>query len=138
MKKYIIIACIGLLYSCTTTKYVPVETVRTEYRDRTQLDSIYYRDSIYLKIKGDSVILEKYINRYIYRTKTDSIYKTDSIAVPYEVEKRVEVEKDLSWWQSLLLYTGGIAWMVLLGWVFAYIWKKGYIGKILAIIKKII
>ena len=52
----------AVLGSCTSTSYVPVETVRTEYRDR-------WRDRVILK------------------RDTLSQVKTDSIAVPYPVER---------------------------------------------------
>jgi len=63
-------------------------------------------------IKGDTVY--KYEYKYRYRDKllrdTVSISKTDSIPYPVEVPKYVD--KKLSWWQSMLLYTGAIAWIV--------------------------
>ena len=102
----------SIVCSCTTTK--TVERVRRDsvYVYRLKRDSIYQRDSIYIIVKGDTVF--KYQYKYSYRDKlvrdTISIYKTDSI--PYKVEVPKYVEKKLSWWQSTLLYTGAIAWIV--------------------------
>ena len=102
----------SIVCSCTTTKTVERVKRDSVYVDRLKRDSIYQRDSIYMLIKGDTVY--KYEYKYLYRDKllrdTISISKTDSIPYPVEVPKYVD--KKLSWWQSTLLYTGAIAWIV--------------------------
>ena len=102
----------SIVCSCTTTKTVERVKLDSVYVDRMKRDSIYQRDSIYMLIKGDTVY--KYEYKYRYRDKllrdTISISKTDSIPYPVEVPKYVD--KKLSWWQSTLLYTGAIAWIV--------------------------
>ena len=102
----------SIICSCTTTKTVDRVKRDSVYVERLKRDSIYQRDSIYMLIKGDTVY--KYEYKYRYRDKllrdTISISKTDSIPYPVEVPKYVE--KKLSWWQSMLLYTGAIAWIV--------------------------
>lgn len=102
----------SIVCSCTTTKTVERVKRDSVYVDRLKRDSIYQRDSIYMLIKGDTVY--KYEYKYLYRDKllrdTISISKTDSIPYPIEVPKYVE--KKLSWWQSSLIYTGAIAWIV--------------------------
>ena len=104
----------SIVCSCTTTKTVERVKRDSVYIDRLKRDSIYQRDSIYMLIKGDTVY--KYEYKYRYRDKllrdTISISKTDSIPYPVEVVKTVTVDKKLSWWQSALLYTGAIAWIV--------------------------
>jgi len=110
MKKTVIFCAIALLCcACGTTKYVPIETTRTEYRDNYLRDSIYLHDSIFVKEKGDTLIVEKY--RYLYRDKLvhDSIFKTDTIRVPYPVEVVKEVKKPLSGWQNFQVWCGRIA-----------------------------
>ena len=102
----------SIICSCSTPR-VGERIVRDSvYIDRLKRDSIYQRDSIYMLIKGDTVY--KYEYKYLYRNKllrdTISISKTDSI--PYKVEVPKYVDKRLSWWQSALLYTGAIAWIV--------------------------
>lgn len=88
-----------VICSCRTVKYVPVETVKvdTTYINKLQRDSIYMLDSVYVKEKGDTVLIEKY--KYLYRDKLvrDTLYmaKTDSIQVPYPVEK------ELTWWLKI-------------------------------------
>ena len=56
-----------MCYACGTTKYIPIETTRTEYRDNYLRDSIYLHDSIFVKEKGDTLIVEKF--SYLYRDK---------------------------------------------------------------------
>lgn len=96
-----------VIYSCRTVKYVPVETVKvdTTYINKLQRDSIYMLDSVYVKEKGDAVLIEKY--KYLYRDKLvrDTLYmaKTDSIQVPYPVEK------ELTRWQQFRMDFGGWA-----------------------------
>lgn len=96
-----------VICSCRTVKYVPVETVKvdTTYINKLQRDSIYMLDSVYVKEKGDTVLIEKY--KYLYRDKlvrdTMFISKVDSIQVPYPVEK------ELTRWQQFRMNFGGLA-----------------------------
>lgn len=48
----------------------------------------------------------------------------------------VAVEKKLSWFQVFLLWSGGIAWLIFSGIFIGWLWKKGYISKVLSILKK--
>ena len=100
---YTIFLMSGICFtSCRSIKYVPVETVRIEYKTR---DSIYQRDSVFLFVKGDTVYKEKYkyLYRYLTINNTDTVIKTDSIQIPYPVEK------ELSRWQKIKLELGGWA-----------------------------
>ena len=107
-------ALVLVCFACRTTKYVPIETVKTEYRDNFVLDSIVRYDSIYVRDKGDTIILERY--RYLYRDKIvrDSIFVNDTIRVPYPVEVVKEVKKPLSGWHNFQIWCGRIALMVAL------------------------
>ena len=105
---YIILLTIAIcLTSCRSIKYVPVETVKTEYktRDSIRFDSIYEHDSIFLLVKGDTVYKEKYRYKYRYLTinKTDTVMMTDSVQIPYPVEKQ------LTRWQQMKIELGGWA-----------------------------
>lgn len=101
------ICMLFVICSCRTVKYVPVETIKvdTTYINKLQRDSIYMLDSVYVKEKGDTVLIEKY--KYLYRDKLvrDTLYmaKTDSIQVPYPVEK------ELTRWQQFRIDFGGWA-----------------------------
>lgn len=110
MKRLILIFLLALtmsLLSCRSVKYVPVETVKTEYktRDSIRYDSIYQRDSVFLYQKGDTVYQYKYLYKYRYLTlrQTDTVAITDSVRVPYPVEKA------LTRWQAVKMKTGGLA-----------------------------
>lgn len=103
----IILLTSALCFISCRTQYVPVETVRTEYKyvDRLQHDSIYVKDSVRYYIKGDTVFAEKYLYRYKYLfiNKVDSFTKVDSVQVPYPVEKQ------LTRWQQMKIELGGWA-----------------------------
>lgn len=119
----------GVWLSSCRTQYVPVETVRTEYktRDSIRYDSIYQRDSVYMLVNGDTVYLYKYkyLYRYLTINKTDTVIKVDSIQVPYPVEKQ------LTRWQSLKMELGGWAFgiimliaLIIVGWLVYRIRRK--------------
>lgn len=107
----LIAIAVFLLTGCAGTKYVPVETVRTEYIYRTdtfmQKDSIIMHDSVYVHSKGDTVLVEKWHTRYkdriVTKTVVDSFIRTDSVQVPYPVEKK------LTKWQQTKMDVGGVS-----------------------------
>lgn len=110
---YFVLLCIlaffAALAGCKSkTVFVPVETVKTEYNERHTRDSVYLHDSIMVKMKGDTVWMEKY--KYLYRDKLirDSVYITDSIAVPYPVKGDTQYINRLYWWQYLLMVLGAV------------------------------
>ncbi len=77
----------------TRTVYVPVPSVKTEYRDVLLRDSVYRHDSVWVRMANDTVWMEKYKTIYKNRILHDSVLVTDSIRVPYPVvqvdERRV-------------------------------------------------
>ena len=103
-----------MLVGCTKTLYVPVESVRTEYVDKLQRDSIYVYEKDSMYIKGDTVFRDrwryKYKYKYKYKNKLihDSIFIQDTIRVPYPVEVIVKVN-ELHWWQESLMWAGVVA-----------------------------
>ena len=117
MKKFLfIIIAVCVLSGCKTkTVYVPVETVKTEYRDTWLRDSVYLHDSILVKMKGDTVFLEKYKTIYKNRLVRDSVFVTDSIQVPYPVVETREVNRlsGLQWFQ---VWCGRILLLLLIGY----------------------
>lgn len=98
---------------CRTTQYVPVETIKTEYktRDSIRIDSVYRRDSIYVIDRGDTVYTykDRYLYKYLYLNRIDTVIKTDSVQIPYPVEKA------LTRWQKAKIELGGWAFG---GWAF--------------------
>jgi hypothetical protein len=93
-------------------QYIPIETVKTEYRNNIVRDSIYQLDSIFIKEKGDTLIMERY--RYFYKDKfiRDSIFINDTIRVPYPVEVPKQVKKPLTGWQNFQIWCGRIALLI--------------------------
>ncbi len=98
--------CVALV-GCTSATYVPVETVRTEYRDRDveRLVTDTVRDTRVVWIKGDTVVdirEKERVNRAEIRD-TCYIEHIDTIQVPYPVERR------LTMWQQTKIDYGGEA-----------------------------
>ena len=101
MKKYIIIAVLLLITGCKTqTVYVPTERTKIEYRDRHTLDSIYYRDTVQLFTRGDTVYNAEIKWRERYKFVRDTVNVTDSIPVIVEIEVPVNY---LTKWQKIRL-----------------------------------
>lgn len=126
----VIVMCIATLLllcmsSCTTTRYVTVETVMhdTTYIAKIQKDSIWMHDSICIKERGNSVFVDRWHTKYVDRLRIDTLYqsKTDSIPVPYPVERLVP--KQLSWWQKTQMIAGDVLLAVLFGLLCFGCWK---------------
>ena len=102
-----IILLASAICSCRSVKYVPVETVRSDtlYVNRLQRDSVYVADSVFVREKGDTVLMTRirYVDRWRERTDTLRMISNDTIRVPYPVEK------ELTRWQRIKLDIGGIA-----------------------------
>lgn len=99
---YIMFSFIG----CTTTKYVPIESVRTEYKNKVEIDTIIINNDKIVKEKGDTIYITE--TKYVYKTKNkiDTILKIDTIPIIQEVEVIKEVNK-LKDWQVVLMVLGG-------------------------------
>jgi hypothetical protein len=106
------VAVFGLLLTgCTTTKYVPIETVRTDTLKVTKYerDSIYIHDSTIVREKGDTMLIEKWHTRWRDRWMHDTVYQSrvDSVPKPYPVTEYVERKRSkLDWF---FIITGIIA-----------------------------
>ncbi|GAB6122259.1 hypothetical protein [Dysgonomonas termitidis] len=123
-KALFILIPVFVLSACRTrTLYIPVESVRTEYRDRLLRDSVHLYDSVFMKMKGDTVWLEKY--KYLYRDRLlrDSVFVNDTIRVPYPVEVEKEINR-MSSFQSFQVWCGRILLLLIIGWSGVWWWKK--------------
>lgn len=100
--KIILIALLLLIISGCKTKEVLVPTEKTviEYRDRTFVDSIYNRDTLYLFAKNDTVYLQSIKWRERFKVDTVRYERVDSIPYFIEVTKEVNV---LTRWQQIRL-----------------------------------
>lgn len=124
MKKILLfVAVVTILYSCKSIQYIPRETTKIEYRDNLVRDSIFRYDSVFVKDKGDTLILEKYKYLYKNRIVRDSIFINDTIRVPYPVEVIKQVKNPFSGWQNFQIWCGRIALFSLLIIGFYYVWR---------------
>jgi len=106
----VITVCVACCTSCKT-KYVTVPEYHTHYIHNTDTfvrsDTLFVRDSVIIRMQGDSTIVEKikWRDRFVnvYKIKTDTVIQRDSIRVPYPVEK------PLSKWEQAKMDFGGIA-----------------------------
>lgn len=108
MKKSIIfIIILIILTACTQTKYieVPVETIKNNYINTVQKDTLIVRDSVDRWLKGDTVLITKY--KYVYQTQYihDTIIKNDTITNTVYVDKIVTIN-ELKDYQKFLIYIG--------------------------------
>ena len=114
-----------LLVMVTSCSPRIIETIRyqrdTTYVQQVKVDSVYRRDSVFVREKGDTVFIykERIRDRYVFRHDTLRLVKVDSVAV--ERVKEVKVEKPLSAWKSAKI--GAFWWLVaavllLLLWTF--------------------
>ena len=99
----VIFATLILASSCSATREVIRWQRDTTYVERVQVDSVYKRDSVYVREKGDTIYIykERVRDRYKFLRDTIRLVKVDSVAV--ERIKEVEVEKPLTAIQSLKL-----------------------------------
>lgn len=92
------------MMSCTTTQYVPVETVRMDSVRIVDVrrDSVYVMDSVIVKSKADTV----YVTRW--RTEYKEALRVDTFLVERidTLNTIVEVEKKLSKWQQTKMDVG--------------------------------
>lgn len=109
MKKLLFAALVLILAGCKTQeRIVTVEKVRTDttYITKQLRDSIWLHDSIYMRDRGDTILIERWHTRYQERQVHDTLYQSrvDSIPVPYPVTEYVE--KQLNWWQKTRIHCG--------------------------------
>lgn len=80
------------LVGCRPAKVIQVP--RVEYRDSVRMvvksDSVYIRDSVYIHDKGDTIRVERWRYRDVWRLRVDTITttKVDTITAVVEVERQ--------------------------------------------------
>lgn len=115
-----------LLCGCgRKTVYVPAKSA--SYRADTvrlvteRTDSVFRLDSVFVLQKGDTVVINRYRDRWRDRREvvhdTTVAVRTDTIRVPYPVEKTVEIEKPFPWWSKLLMLVGILALSIAVAWL---------------------
>lgn len=102
---------IAMMSGCKTQERVVTviehrtDTVR---ENRTERDSIYVKDSVYIREKGDTVWIEKWHTRWRDVMKTDTVYMAKHDTLTSTITKTKEVEKPLTWWQKTRIYAGNV------------------------------
>lgn len=122
MKKCLahIVVALCLFVSCSP-KIIERVQVKTEYVTKEVRDSLYFRDSIYVKekIKGDTVYVDKFVYKYIYKDKlrTDTLIREvhDTTQVEKLIEKNLtigqQIKQNSFWWLVAVI-------IILLLWIF--------------------
>lgn len=87
------------------TEYIPVESLRYDSLVVAKLvhDSVYVRDSVFVRERGDTVYKYKDKYVYVYKTKIDTFF-AERVR---DVEIPVPVERELSWWERMKMDFGG-------------------------------
>lgn len=98
---YLILFLIMYLFCECRTEYIPIESVRYDsiMIEELMRDSVFVRDSVYLKETGDTNY--KYKDRfvYVYKNRVDTFF-AEKIR---EIEVPVPVERKLTWWERVKL-----------------------------------
>ena len=128
--KNLILLFLLLMCGCRT-EYVPIESVRYDsvMIEKLMRDSVFVRDSVYLKEKGNTIY--KYKDRfvYVYKNRVDTFF----VEKIREIEVPVQVERELSWWERVKIEYTEIVISVLISialiytlckWIARKIWKE--------------
>ena len=133
-----------LLCGCRSTRCVPVESVRTEYKDRVvmrhdtvrdsvmRLRDVYRHDSVAVMMRGDTVFVDRWhtllqsssLQNRAERSKAvhDTLYvtRTDSVMVPMPVERKLtkweRAKMDFGTAAIVIAAMAIIAGIVILAW----------------------
>mgnify|MGYP006896645889 FL=1 len=125
--KNVMLLFLLLLCGCRT-EYVPIESVRYDsvMIEKLMRDSVFVRDSVYLKKKGDTIY--KYKDRfvYVYKNRVDTFF-AEKIR---EIEVPVPVERKLSWWERVKIEYTEMVISVLIAIALIYALRKWIARKI--------
>ena len=102
-----------LLAVCASCSPKIVERIVVQHDTTTvhHRDTTFRRDSVYIRewMKGDTVYIEKYKDRYVFRDRWRDSVSVREVHDTTAVE--VKVEKNLSWAQKAKI--GAFPWLVL-------------------------
>ena len=123
MRRLLTIVCAVMILSSCGALRKQIETVYvrdTTYISKLQVDSVFKRDSIFVKEKNDTVYVYKEKVRDRYRLLRDTVYQHSIDSVYVDKVREVKVEKRLNAWQKFRLH----GFWVLAAMVGGYIiWK---------------
>jgi hypothetical protein len=112
MKKvwFVLVVCVVMVGCRTLPEPVAVRVERDSiYLSRVERDSVFVRDSVLIREKGDTVYRDRWRVEYRERVLRDTawIERNDTIT------NVVEVEKALTWWERTRMAAGDVALLVL-------------------------
>lgn len=81
--------------------------IDTVYVAKIQKDSIWFKDSIYIKDKGDTIWMKEWHTKYVDRLHIDTVYK-NAIDTCYQKQTITNTEKVYPKWLLILACIGGI------------------------------
>ncbi len=124
----ILVMVLGCLtFSCTRKVYVPVESVRTEYRDRdrnsVRIDSVIEADTRLIYINGDTV--RDYRTRWRERIREvhDTVKEEQQVTVTKTKTVTVEVKRRPTIWQRIKKVLSGFLIGAVAAFVIHLIWN---------------
>lgn len=112
-----------ILLGCTSQK--PKQTFSWNYENENsgwskgRIDSVYVSDTVLIREKGDSVIIEKKHTEYKKQEVHDTVFQIKMVV--QGCKETVEVERDFSKWESFRLKYFvwiAVAFILLLVWEF--------------------
>ena len=106
MRRLLTIVCAVMILSSCGALRKQIETVYvrdTTYISKVQVDSVFKRDSIFVKEKNDTIYVYKEKVRDRYRLLRDTIYQHSVDSMYVDKAREVKVEKQLSAWQRFKL-----------------------------------
>ena len=139
----VIMLVIAFLTSCTTTQYVPVETIKTEIKHVH--DTITIKDSVKSEVQtiireADFAEIARLNNEYGFKlnkaqrtililqkelehsshnqseVRDSIVYRDNEVQVPYPVEKK------LTKWQQAKVDWGGYSMLIVVIFIIAFLW----------------
>jgi len=120
-------ACIVLwvLTGCKSTKWTTVKTSDSEriaevFKIKTDSIYVYRQDSVTIRIRSDTVLIDRWRLHYKYRNTTDTICLRDSVYINRDINvtETVEVNR-LTGWQWFQIWCGRILlWILLAGAIY--------------------
>lgn len=99
-------AMLALLATSCGAARKQIETIYlrdTTYISKVQVDSVFRRDSVFVKEKNDTIYIYKEKVRDRYRLLRDTVYRHKVDSVYIDRVREVKVEKELTAWQKFRL-----------------------------------
>lgn len=123
MRRLLTIVCAVMILSSCGALRKQIETVYvrdTTYISKLQVDSVFKRDSIFVKEKNDTIYVYKEKVRDRYRLLRDTVYQHSIDSVYVDKVREVKVEKRLNAWQKFRLHGFWVLAAMVGGYV---VWK---------------